>query len=119
MEIQPSAHVLLWEFHVRPGHEGEFEHIYGPRGDWAQFFAQSPYYLGSQLYRDSQHPGRYLTVDAWSSGAAYDEFRREREAAYRALDLACEALTVRETFLGSFQRFDESTAPSASKRSAP
>lgn len=94
--------MVLWEFNVREGMEKPFEEAYGPEGTWAQFFARDSAYLGTELLRDPQHRGRYVIVDVWRSEAAYEAFREKWLAEYRALDKSFEALTERETRLGSF-----------------
>jgi heme-degrading monooxygenase HmoA len=52
----------------------EFERVYGPEGEWAEFFRTGRGYIGTELLRDLELPGRYLVIDRWESAAAYDEF---------------------------------------------
>jgi heme-degrading monooxygenase HmoA len=52
----------------------EFERVYGPEGEWAQFFRAGRGYVGTELLRDVETPGRYLVVDRWESREAYNEF---------------------------------------------
>ena len=52
----------------------EFERVYGPDGDWAAFFRDARGYIGTELLRDVEQPGRYLVIDRWESAAAYDAF---------------------------------------------
>jgi quinol monooxygenase YgiN len=49
-------------------------------------------------------PGRYLTLDLWVSRAAYEKFRADHAAEYRAIDAQCEALTEHEAEVGRFER---------------
>ena len=63
---------LVFSYEVRR-HE-EFERVYGPDGDWAAFFRQGRGYIGTELLRDVEHPGRYLVVDRWESAEAYNAF---------------------------------------------
>ena len=98
--------VLVWEFHVAAAHREEFERRYGPAGDWARLFSRHAGYLGTQLLRDTamaeaDGTHRYLTLDRWRSPADWDAFRAAHAADYRALDAACEALTVAERPLGA------------------
>ena len=99
-------HVLhftaLWKFHVKPESISTFEKIYSPDGAWAQLFRQSPDYLGTELLRDLDHPGCYLTLDRWISREALQRFKQNHHAGYAALDKKCEALTESEVFLGDF-----------------
>ena len=52
----------------------EFEHVYGPEGEWAQFFRTGRGYIGTELLRDVEIPKRYLVVDRWESREAYNDF---------------------------------------------
>jgi heme-degrading monooxygenase HmoA len=52
----------------------EFERVYGPEGEWSQFFRQGRGYIGTELLRDVEIPGRYLVVDRWDSREAYNDF---------------------------------------------
>jgi heme-degrading monooxygenase HmoA len=97
-----ALYMILWEFHVKPGREERFEQVYSPEGDWARFFRQGKGYLGTELDRDLQRKGRYLTADYWTSQTAYESFREQRLGEYRALDKRCAELTGRETALGKF-----------------
>ena len=59
-----------------------FEAAYGPEGDWAQFFREGQGYIGTELLRDVESPGRYLVVDRWESAEAYNAFASEHRAEY-------------------------------------
>jgi heme-degrading monooxygenase HmoA len=95
-------YVIVWEFRAKAGHEEEFERVYGPEGKWAQLFAHGEGYLGTELLGDVADRGRYVTIDRWTSHAAFEAFRRQWSDEYRALDRRCEALRAEETALGSF-----------------
>ena len=96
--------VILWEFEVKPGCEKRFENSYGPDGEWARFFRRDPRYRDTRLLRDAVRSNRYLTLDAWDSREAYENFQRENREEYHALDVSFESLTARETHVGSFVR---------------
>jgi heme-degrading monooxygenase HmoA len=49
-------------------------------------------------------PGRYLTLDFWTSKEAYKEFRAKHAVEYAAIDRECEALTADESMVGEFSR---------------
>ena len=92
---------LVFSYDVRDA--GEFERAYGPDGDWASFFAGARGYVGTELLRDVEQPGRYLVVDRWESREAYNDFvaanrddymRRVDETAY---------LYERELRFGTFE----------------
>jgi heme-degrading monooxygenase HmoA len=96
------AVAFLWAFEVAAGRAGDFERIYGADGEWARLFARSAGYLGTELLKDTLRAGRYITVDRWTSVAAFEAFKQEWKAEYAALDRACESLTAAETPLGAF-----------------
>ena len=103
--LPPQARcVIVWEFRVRPGCESRFEQAYGPGGVWAQFFAGGEGYVGTELVRDRKEPRRYLTLDAWSSRAAYETFRERHRSDYAGIDAECEQMTESEVEVGTFQR---------------
>ena len=103
MAQRMASYIILWEFQVKGSQENQFERVYGPQGDWTRFFANGEGYLGTELHRDLRKPGRYVTVDFWTSQAAYEAFRERHAAEYRSLDLKCEALTEQESPLGVFE----------------
>jgi heme-degrading monooxygenase HmoA len=85
--------MILWEFHVKPGREKRFEQVYSPEGDSARFFTQGKGHQGTELDRDLQRKDRYLTADYWTSQIAYESFREQHLAEFRALDKECAGLT--------------------------
>jgi heme-degrading monooxygenase HmoA len=100
-------HAILWQFQVRAGLEQEFEATYGPTGVWAQFFHQAAGYRGTHLLRDLEISGRYITIDRWTTQAAFECFRKQCAADYEAIDRECERLTAQEIALGSFTVLSE------------
>ena len=95
--------IVIWEFQVAPDSQLAFEKVYGPAGDWATFFRHSRDYRGTQLFRDLDRPGRYLTFDRWSSREALHQFKQAHQARYDAFDQECEGLTSREALIGEFE----------------
>ncbi|HEY7206887.1 MAG TPA: antibiotic biosynthesis monooxygenase [Gaiellaceae bacterium] len=63
---------LVFSYEARD--PAEFERVYGPAGEWAEFFRQGGGYVGTELLRDLENPGRYLVVDRWESAEAYNAF---------------------------------------------
>jgi heme-degrading monooxygenase HmoA len=96
-------YAIVWEFSIPAERVAEFERVYGPEGEWAALFRHGEGYLGTELLRDEREderePGRYLTLDRWSSRLAYDAFRAHFVDEYQALDRRCEA---REALIGAF-----------------
>jgi heme-degrading monooxygenase HmoA len=60
----------------------EFERVYGPDGEWAEFFRAGTGYIGTELLRDVEISGRYLVVDRWESADAYNAFVAEHRDEY-------------------------------------
>jgi heme-degrading monooxygenase HmoA len=52
----------------------EFERVYGPDSEWTAFFRGGDGYLGTELLRDVETPGRYLAIDRWETREAYQAF---------------------------------------------
>lgn len=98
-----TSYVYVWSFQVASELAAEYERIYGPDGDWVALFRGAPGYLSTQLLKDRETVGRYLTIDTWASAAAFDAFRAARAAEFEALDRRCEALTLSETLIGRFE----------------
>jgi heme-degrading monooxygenase HmoA len=92
----------IWEFQVKPEAISVFESIYGSAGAWAQLFRQSPDYRGTELICDLDRPGRYLTLDHWTSREALRRLKQDLHVEYAVLDKQCESLTEREVFVGDF-----------------
>jgi len=71
---------LVFSYEVHD--QAEFERVYGPEGEWARFFRAGRGYIGSELLRDLESPGRYLVVDRWESAEAYNAFVSEHRGEY-------------------------------------
>ncbi|MDE3024510.1 MAG: antibiotic biosynthesis monooxygenase [Acidobacteriota bacterium] len=71
---------LVFSYDVRDA--GAFERAYGPNGDWARFFRSGRGYIGTELLRDVETPGRYLVVDRWESAEAYNAFASDHREEY-------------------------------------
>ena len=103
IKSRPHHFAIVWEFRILPGKKRAFEKVYGPHGDWAQLFRLAPGFLRTELLRDRNTPGRYLTIDYWQSRQALAAFKRKKSVAYEALDQKCAGLTQSESKLGEFQ----------------
>jgi heme-degrading monooxygenase HmoA len=71
---------LVFSYDVRE--PADFEQVYGPDGEWSQFFAGARGYIGTELLRDVETPGRYLVIDRWESAEAYNAFATEHRENY-------------------------------------
>jgi heme-degrading monooxygenase HmoA len=74
--------VIALVFSYEARHPGEFERVYGPDGEWAAFFLLGRGYVGTELLRDVEVPGRYLVVDRWESADAYNAFVAQHRDEY-------------------------------------
>ena len=100
-----TMYVILWRFRPAVGQEGEFERAYGPSGQWARLFRREDGYLRTELLlrRSDDGSREYLTLDRWTSRAAYEAFRARRSEEYKQLDRRLGELTEEETLLGAFE----------------
>jgi heme-degrading monooxygenase HmoA len=92
---------IFWEYEIHPGQAAAVESLYGADGDWARLFREAEGFVETLLFRDTDHPTRYLTIDRWRSRAAFDAFVESAGPAYAALDRRGDALTVSERRLGA------------------
>jgi len=106
-----KAFVVVWEFHVKSVKRREFEKAYGPQGKWAELFRRNQAYIGTELIRDRETPGRYLTIDLWSSRGAYLRFKRRSAREYDEIDRRFQSLTESEVKVGEFCRVDGQLRP--------
>src|SRR5205085_7845930 len=77
---RPALIALVFTYDVSDA--GEFERVYGPDGEWATFFRTGRGYVGTELLRDLEQPGRYLVVDRWETRDAYNDFVETRREEY-------------------------------------
>jgi heme-degrading monooxygenase HmoA len=79
--------VIALVFSYETQDAAEFERVYGTDGEWAAFFRPGRGYIGTELIRDVEAPGRYLVVDRWESAQAYNDFvAANREEYMRRVD---------------------------------
>lgn len=109
MQVEQDSwkYLVVWEFEVRPGCESEFEKVYGSTGDWVRLFRTASGFVRTELTRRTDSPRHYITLDFWRSKEAYEEFRRQHQEEYAAIDRRCEGLTQREIELGRLQKSGE------------
>lgn len=94
--------IVAWAFQVKPEHRRDFEYAYGPNRDWVRLFRTGDGYLKTELHRDPEKSGRYITLDFWRSPEQYEAFRERAKSAYQEIDARCERLTESEELLGAF-----------------
>jgi hypothetical protein len=76
----------VWEYDVPASNVDAFLDAYGAAGAWAELFGRSPGYAGTQLFRDMDRAGRFLTVDRWADYASWEAFLGRWGSDYRELD---------------------------------
>ena len=94
---------VIWEYEVHAGREGDFTALYGDKGAWVALFREYPGYIGTELLRDALQPGRFVTIDRWTSRAAYDAFLAAAKPRYAGIDALGDALTSDERCIGRFE----------------
>ena len=92
---------LVFSYEVRDA--AQFEAAYGGEGDWAAFFATGRGYIGTELLRDVEHPGRYLVVDRWESAEAFNAFAAENRDEYMRRVDDTRFLYAQELRFGTFE----------------
>jgi heme-degrading monooxygenase HmoA len=95
--------VIALVFTYQAREHAEFERVYGPTGDWAEFFRGGRGYVGTELLRDVESAGRYLVVDRWESADAYNAFVAEHRDEYMRRTDETRFYHDQELHLGTFQ----------------
>jgi heme-degrading monooxygenase HmoA len=98
-----ERYTYIWEYEVPPSQEAEFLAHYAPDGTWVELFRRSVGHLATELYRDRRRPERFVTIDHWSTEAAFREFRSKFATEFDALDRQCARLTRHEASLGELR----------------
>jgi heme-degrading monooxygenase HmoA len=80
-----------------------FEAAYGPDGEWARFFRDHRGYIGTELLRDVEEPGRYVVIDRWESAETYNEFLDAHRDEYMRLSDELSFNYVQELRFGTFE----------------
>ena len=92
---------LVFSYEVREPET--FERVYGADGEWARFFRQGVGYIGTELLRDVELPGRYLVIDRWESADAYNAFAAEHRDEYMRRVDETRFLYEQELRFGTFE----------------
>jgi heme-degrading monooxygenase HmoA len=94
---------VVWEYEVKPEHVDAFIEAYRPGGLWARLFHRGEGYMGSDLYRSTEHPAQFVTIDRWRSREQCTDFMMKQREAYAAMDEKCDEWTVSEQRLGEIE----------------
>jgi heme-degrading monooxygenase HmoA len=95
--------VLALVFSYEARDPEQFERVYGPEGEWAEFFRRDSGYVGTELLRDAETPSRYLVIDRWESADAYNSFAAANRAEFMARVDDTRAYYEQELRLGTFE----------------
>jgi heme-degrading monooxygenase HmoA len=95
----PGVFVRIWEYDAPEESVDRFIAAYGPFGDWARLFARGDGFVRTELFRSTQTATRFITVDVWSSEAAWQAFLHNWGARYAELDTALQSLAAGGTLL--------------------
>ena len=93
--------VIVFSYEARDPEQ--FEQVYGPEGEWAEFFRRGAGYVGTELLRDPESPGRYLVLDRWESAEAYNAFVEANRDEYMARVDDTRLYYDQELRLGTFE----------------
>jgi heme-degrading monooxygenase HmoA len=96
--------VRIWQYEVVAGREDEFVRVYASDGPWAQLFARSEGFLGTELFQSLTRPGTFVTVDRFTSADDFGWVLEQHSASYSELDRAAEALTLNEQEIATADR---------------
>ena len=77
---------IPFAYSVPPESRAEFESVYGPDGEWAQFFRTGEGYVETTLERAGE--GEYLVTDHWRSREHYERFLAGNADHYEAMSQA-------------------------------
>jgi heme-degrading monooxygenase HmoA len=80
-----------------------FEEVFGPNGEWAQFFRQGVGFIGTELLRDVEEPDRYIVIDRWESADAYNAFVAAHQDEYLQRSDDSRLYYTHELRLGTFE----------------
>jgi heme-degrading monooxygenase HmoA len=93
---------LVFSYEAR-GDRAEFERVYGPNGEWAQFFRGGRGYIGTELLRDVEIAGRYVVIDRWEDAESYNAFVAEHRDDYMRRSDETGYLHDQELRFGTFE----------------
>lgn len=102
--------VAIWKFTVAADRVPDFVRAYGPDGIWAELFRRAEGYISTRLVQDRDDTGVFVTIDSWTSQAAWNAFREDFAEDYAAIDRQCEALTVDEVCVAAGESLPHNAA---------
>jgi heme-degrading monooxygenase HmoA len=91
--------VRVWEYQVPDDRTEAFTTAYAADGVWGELFGRAAGFVGTELYRDADRPGRFLTIDRWQDERDWRAFLDAFGPAYESLDAQLEGLADAERSL--------------------
>jgi heme-degrading monooxygenase HmoA len=92
---------IVYRYEARDAEE--FERVYGPDGEWAHFFRRGAGYIGTELLRDIEEPGRYVVIDRWESIEHYNAFAADHQGEYLQRSDDTQLYHLQELRFGTFE----------------
>jgi hypothetical protein len=99
-------YTIIWQYTINPVHLETFVEFYNSNGTWAQFFQQSPDYVGTDFLKSEKNENQFITIDMWLSQQAYEQFLEDHKEKYQEIDKRCEGFTVEEALIGKYFTFE-------------
>jgi heme-degrading monooxygenase HmoA len=96
-------YAVVWDYEVKSEAIEAFIEAYGAGGAWARLFRRGEGYMGTELFRSAEAPGRFLTIDRWRSREVFTEFMARFRELYAALDAKCGGWTISEHRVGEIE----------------
>ena len=100
---------IVSDFVVKEEVQGQFELIFGPGGAWSKLFGMCPGFRGTTLFRDTENPRRYLTIDIWDTVIQREQALVEHRTEFSTLEAALIDLIESKTEVGIFRMLAEGT----------
>jgi quinol monooxygenase YgiN len=97
---------IVWQYTINPEHRDSFLSYYNAAGEWVKIFRQAKGYIDTELLESTLSNESFMTIDRWTSEAAYDEFLKEHAVQYGELDRLCAECTIQEKFVGKYVTVD-------------
>jgi quinol monooxygenase YgiN len=97
---------VVFQFHVKAGHQTAFEKFYGADGEWTALSRRSRSFLGSSFLRDQAQTTHYLLVEYWSEMVVYERHQADFSDEMVALGKRRNELCVTIAPMGIFSGLD-------------
>lgn len=99
-------YTIIWQYTINPKYRDDFLKFYKASGEWVKFFRQAKGYIKTELLESGLNNDMFMTIDRWTSEAAYTEFLKSHAGKYTELDRLCEEFTTNEKLIGTYYTVD-------------